>query len=179
MTQKVGSNLEIEEQKNQPPACGSLPFSSCPQLHAVWQGTWHTCVWTPSHVHAHPQPLDGPGGETHTSSGNRLRAESFKAWGWRHPIKRTEKNISKQNLSNIYVHEDHLESTLEHRFPGPTPRDEALVSLGWGPRIFISNNLHKMLMKQKRTLSHPRQVQRPLHVPCLLFVGKLKSLSPP
>lgn len=123
-------------------------------------------------------PLDGPGGETHTSSGNRLRAESFKAWGWRHPIKRTEQNISKQNLSNIYVHEDHLESTLERRFPGPTPRDEALVSLGWGPRIFISNNLHKMLMKQKRTLSHPRQVQRPPPCPLPLFCRKAEVSQP-
>ena len=94
-TQKVGSNLELEEQKNQPLACVPLPFSSCPQLHAAHQGAWHTCVWTPSHVHVHPPklPLNGPGGETHTSSRNRLSTESFKAWGQRHPIKRTEQNI--------------------------------------------------------------------------------------
>ena len=80
-TQKVGSNLELEEQKNQPLACVPLPSSSCPQLHATHQGAWHTCVWTPSHVHVHPPklPLNGPGEETHTSSRNRLRTESFKA----------------------------------------------------------------------------------------------------
>ena len=41
-------------------------------------------------------------------------------------------------VSNVTVHQHHLEVLLKCRCPDPTPRVSGLAVVGWGPRICIS-----------------------------------------
>lgn len=40
--------------------------------------------------------------------------------------------------TNGTAHHHHLEGSLKHRWPGPTPRVSDLTAVGWGSRICIS-----------------------------------------
>lgn len=124
--------------------CASLPT---PELQAAQQRAWHTCVWTPSQVQA-PSTASANNCpwmdlgkrltqvlETQDTRQRvlELQYEACSSMGILHREghhrKRTEQGPLKQCFSNTYVCEHHLESTLQHRFLGPSHRDEASIGL--------------------------------------------------
>lgn len=119
----------------------TLPFLALPHhwLQAAQQGSWHTQVWTPSHVQAHPQPPKttvpwGTWGRTtqvlETDSG-----KSFKAWAQSTFKDRAPHQGGRAGPSKV-VFLGHLctwgppGKHIRTQVLGPTPRDEALVGLG-------------------------------------------------
>lgn len=54
--------------------------------------------------------------------------------------------VKKKKVSNLHMHQNHLESLLKHRFLGHTAQFLNSVGVGWGLRISISTCFQVLLV---------------------------------